>query len=65
MGHLIRLVTFMIVASLLSSCAAGRTSNYFIVHVVDEQTGRGVPLVELKLPNEVKYWTDSAGVTAY
>ena len=64
MGHPIRLVTVMIVASLLSSCAIGRTSNYFIVHVIDEQTGRGVPLVELKLPNEVKYWTDSAGVAA-
>jgi hypothetical protein len=32
--------------------------------VLDEQTGRGVPLVELKLLNEVKYWTDSAGVAA-
>jgi hypothetical protein len=35
-----------------------------VIRVVDEDTGRGVPLIELKLPNEVKYWTDSAGVAA-
>ena len=40
------------------------TSRYFVVRVIDEQTGRGVPLVELRLPNEVKYWTDSAGLAA-
>jgi hypothetical protein len=44
--------------------AEARRPRYFVVRVVDEQTGRGVPLVELKLPNEVKYWTDSAGVAA-
>jgi hypothetical protein len=32
--------------------------------VIDEQTGRGVPLVKLKLLNEVTYWTDSAGIAA-
>ncbi|MGC4054546.1 MAG: hypothetical protein QM757_36160 [Paludibaculum sp.] len=40
-------------------------SPYFGVHVVDEQTGRGVPLVELKLQNEVKYFTDSSGWAAF
>ena len=60
----LRLVAVMIVAALLWSCVRGRASKYFVVRVVDEQTGRGVPLVELKLPNEVKYWTDSAGVAA-
>ena len=39
-------------------------SDYFVVRVTDEATGRGVPLIELKLPNEVKYYTDSAGVAA-
>ena len=62
--HAFRLVAAMLAATLLSSCVRGSTSRYFVVRVVDEQTGRGVPLVELKLPNEVKYWTDSAGVAA-
>jgi hypothetical protein len=62
------------VASLLVAAAAAAvlvwfgvrapTSKYFVVRVIDEQTGRGVPLVELRLPNEVKYWTDSAGLAA-
>jgi hypothetical protein len=41
-----------------------RTPEYCVVRVIDEDTGRGVPLVELGLPNRVKYWTDSAGVVA-
>jgi len=40
------------------------SNDYFVVHVTDQASGRGVPLVELKLPNEVKYWTDSAGIAA-
>ncbi len=52
------------VAVLLWSCADGRASEYCVIRVVDEDTGRGVPLIELKLPNDVKYWTDSAGVAA-
>jgi hypothetical protein len=54
----------MSVGALLWSCTAGVTSEYFVIRVFDEDTGRGVPLVELKLPNGVKYWTDSAGVAA-
>ncbi len=36
----------------------------FVITVVDEQTGRGVPLVELKTVNDIIYVTDSAGVAA-
>ena len=54
-----------IIATLLWACADARTSKYFVIRVIDEDTGRGVPLVELKLPNEVTYWTDSAGVAAF
>jgi hypothetical protein len=36
----------------------------FRIQVVDEQTGRGVPLVELKTVNNVRYYTDSQGVAA-
>lgn len=52
------------VVVLLWSCTDGRASEYCVIRVVDEDTGRGVPLIELKLPNDVKYWTDSAGVAA-
>src|SRR5688500_6906100 len=37
---------------------------YFEIQVVDEETGRGVPLVELEMVNRTKYLTDSAGRAA-
>ena len=53
-------------AVLLTSLhAAPQPEDYFVIQVVDEATGRGVPLVELKTVNEVAYWTDSAGVVAF
>ena len=47
-----------------AAIAQSASNDYCIVRVTDAATGRGVPLVELKLPNEVKYWTDSAGIAA-
>lgn len=40
-------------------------SQYFRITVVDEETGRGVPLVRLTACNHMMYYTDSAGVVAY
>src|SRR5947207_5526609 len=37
----------------------------FAVEVVEDQTGRGVPLVELTTTSGVTYWTDSAGLVAF
>ena len=36
----------------------------FAVHIIDAQTNRGVPLVELKTVSNVSFWTDSAGYAA-
>jgi hypothetical protein len=40
-------------------------ADYFQVQVVDEQTGRGVPLVELETVNHLRFITDSAGRVAF
>lgn len=68
MGYVMRLtvllITLISAGTLLCSCAVNEKSEHFVIRVVDDNSGRGVPLVELKLPNEVKYWTDSAGVAA-
>ncbi len=40
-------------------------SEYFTIQVVDAQTGRGVPLVELRTTNTVRYFTDSSGIVAF
>jgi len=45
-----------------SSDGSGR---YFVIRVVDRQTGRGVPLVELRTTNNIRYVTDSAGIVAF
>jgi hypothetical protein len=39
-------------------------SGYYEIHVVDEATGRGVPLAELTTVNQVHHVTDSAGRVA-
>jgi hypothetical protein len=39
--------------------------DYFAIHVVDEATGRGVPLVDLKTVNDIHLVTDSAGWAAF
>src|SRR5882757_7416031 len=40
-------------------------SRYFTIEVVDEQTGRGVPMVELQGTSGARYYTDSAGLIAF
>jgi hypothetical protein len=40
-------------------------ANPFKITVVDDQTGRGVPLVELRTVNGLRFVTDSNGVVAF
>lgn len=37
----------------------------FAIEVVDDQTGRGVPMVELETTAGARYYTDSAGLVAF
>lgn len=37
----------------------------FRIEVVDRETGRGVPLVELRTVHQVRYVTDSNGIVAF
>ena len=50
---------------LIARVASAAPSEYFAIRVVDEQTGRGVPLVELKTTNDVRHVTDSNGLIAF
>ncbi|HUG94238.1 MAG TPA: hypothetical protein VML55_25640, partial [Planctomycetaceae bacterium] len=51
----------------ITAARADRPESHdcFTIHVVDEATGRGVPLVELRTTAGVRSWTDSAGVVAF
>jgi len=39
--------------------------DYFAISVVDDATGRGVPMIELRTVDERRYWTDSNGLVAF
>ena len=50
--------SFLLLACATAACAAG---DYFQIKIVDEQTGGGVPLVELRTTNKISCWTDNNG----
>ena len=52
-------------AVLAVAVAAPEVDAPFTIEVVDQQTGRGVPLVELKTVNNVRLYTDSNGIVAF
>lgn len=41
-----------------------KAGRHFVIEVVDEATGRGVPLVELRTPHQISFYTDSNGLVA-
>ena len=48
-----------VILTVTASCGSGTPYG---VRIIDAETGRGVPLVELRTPNAVAFWTDSNGV---
>jgi len=42
-----------------------RPDQYFKIQVVDRQTGRGVPLVQLRTTSNLRQYTDSNGIIAF
>lgn len=57
--------TISLLALLFAADPSGHATKYFKITVVDEQTGRGVPLVELRTVHNVRYFTDSNGIVAF
>ncbi|MBB6734632.1 hypothetical protein [Cohnella zeiphila] len=49
----------------MTAAAAAKAQKPFKIRVVDAETGRGIPLVELMTTNKIKYYTDSAGYVAF
>jgi hypothetical protein len=56
--------SFTAVAIAILAGPGSLTASPFVIKVVDDVTGRGVPLVQLKTVNDVDFWTDSAGIVA-
>ena len=55
----------LVVSGTVETWGSETSGRYFTIQVVDRQTGRGVPLVELRTTNNIRYVTDSAGVIAF
>ena len=47
------------------TCANAEVPKPFGIHVVDEETGRGIPLIELRTVNDIRCVTDNAGWVAF
>lgn len=52
-------------ATVQASDAAYKRQAPFSIRVIDEETGRGIPAVELRTTNHISYYTDSAGFVAF
>ncbi len=58
-------ITCSLLTLLLAADPGPHAGAYFKIEVVDEQTGRGVPLVELRTVNNIRQYTDSNGIVAF
>ncbi len=63
--HRLAVLLLLVVATGIRVAAADEARAYFGIRVVDEATGRGVPLIELSTVNSIRHWTDSAGWVAF
>ena len=61
----IGLVIWIVCLVMSLSAAAQDAKEYFKITVVDAATERGVPLVELRTTNDIRYVTDSNGIVAF
>ena len=59
-------ITGLIVSGLFSACLyPGSKPLYFGITIVDEATGKGIPMVELKMTNALTFHSDNLGNIAF
>ena len=58
------ILALCVVCGLIPASAA-EPARYFKIQVIDDQTDRGVPLVELRTTANARYLTDSNGIVAF
>ena len=63
--HLYLLVLLTVAGVCGGASGTLQPSRYFAIEVVDDQTGRGVPMVELQTTSSARYYTDSSGLIAF
>jgi len=63
--HSLCALWLLLSAATTTPASAAEGDRYFTIEVVDDSTGRGVPLVELKTTSSITYYTDSNGIVAF
>ncbi len=58
-------ISVIVILLIITLPIAAQETPYFKIQVVDQNSGRGIPLVELRTVNEITYYTDSQGVVAF
>ena len=61
----IAMIILFFCLSKCGSCYAQSQEDYFKIRVVDQATGRGVPMVEVRTVNSIRYITDNNGIIAF
>lgn len=61
----LRILLLSLVLLSVTRLASAQSNPFFGIQVVDEQTGRGIPLVTLTTTNSIRLITDSAGWVAF
>jgi len=64
-SNLLSLGLWLLPLASLTEVTLAAANEPFAIQVVDDDTGRGVPLVELRTVNKAAWWTDSNGIVAF
>jgi hypothetical protein len=73
-GSLVILLMFLVIDCLIElpkslhgqeQPKAAPATDYFGLRAIDQETGRGVPLVRFKTTNNIVFWSDSQGYVAF
>src|SRR3954471_5470794 len=62
---MLKLMRALGVVMFFTTLVHAQAEKYFAIEVVDAQTGRGVPMVELQASNSARYYSDSNGLVAF
>jgi len=62
----ISILSLLCILSVITLATFAQDSKmYFTFRLIDQETGRGVPIVELKTNNKITYYTDNNGIIAF
>ena len=58
-------ILLLLVFIFSSQCLSTTPHDYYKIKVIDYETGRGIPLVEIRTQSWIRHFTDSNGLVAF